>query len=38
LNDDDLERKLVARVKLLQFSSRDVEVMVVTFPIDFLPS
>jgi len=38
LNDTDLERKLVARVKLLKFGSRDVDVLVVTYPIDFLPS
>ena len=38
LNDKDLERKLVARVKLLNFGARDVEVMVVTYPIDFLPT
>ena len=38
LNNKKLERKLVARVKLLNFGSRNVEVMVVTYPIDFLPS
>ena len=38
LNNKSLERKLVARVKLLNFGTRKVEVMVVTYPIDFLPS
>lgn len=38
LNNKKLERKLVSRVKLLNFGARDVEVMVVTYPIDFLPS
>jgi len=38
LNDKRLERKLVSRVKLLNFGARDVEVMVVTYPIDFLPT
>jgi len=38
LNDERLERRLVARVKLLNFGARDVEVMVVTYPIDFLPT
>ena len=38
LNNKDLEHKLVSRVKLLNFGSRDVEVMIVTYPIDFLPS
>lgn len=38
LNNPDLERKLVARVKLLNFGAKNVDVMVVTYPIDFLPS
>jgi protein TonB len=38
LNDPGLEHKLVERVKLLNFGARDVDVMVVTYPIDFLPS
>lgn len=38
LNNPDLENKLIARVKLLNFGERNVEVMVVTYPIDFLPS
>lgn len=38
LNNKALEDKLVARVKLLNFGARDVEEMIVTYPIDFLPS
>ncbi len=38
LRAQDLERKLVARVRLFDFGSKDVGVMVVTYPIDFLPS
>ena len=34
----DLERKLVARVRLFDFGGKNVGVMVVTYPIDFLPS
>jgi len=38
LNNKALERKLVSRIKLLNFGARDVEEMIVTYPIDFLPS
>lgn len=38
LNDPDLERKLVARVKLFRFEARDVETITTTKPIDFFPS
>ena len=38
LNNTALERKLVARVKLLNFGAKNVDVMIVTYPIDFLPS
>jgi protein TonB len=38
LNNPRLERKLIARVKLLNFGARDVEPLRVTYPIDFLPS
>ncbi len=38
LGDTTLERKIVARVMLFDFGDRDVERMVVTYPIDFLPS
>ncbi|HEX9627898.1 MAG TPA: TonB family protein [Acidiferrobacterales bacterium] len=38
LRSPDLERKLSARVMQFNFGARDVGVMVVTYPIDFLPS
>ncbi|MET0987865.1 MAG: AgmX/PglI C-terminal domain-containing protein [Steroidobacteraceae bacterium] len=38
LNDADLERKLVARVKLFRFEARDVETITTTKPIDFFPA
>ena len=38
LNNPTLERKLVLRVKRLNFGARDVETLIVTYPIDFLPS
>jgi len=38
LNNKTLESKLVARVKLLNFGAKNVDVLVVTYPIDFLPS
>jgi len=34
----DLERKLAARVRMFDFGAKAVGVMVVTYPIDFLPS
>ncbi len=38
LNNPALERKLVARVKLFKFGARNVDTMVTTYPIEFLPS
>lgn len=38
LRAKDLERKLVSRVRLFDFGAKNVGVMVVTYPIDFLPS
>jgi TonB family protein len=38
LKAEELERKLLARVRQFDFGARDVEVMVVTWPVDFLPS
>jgi protein TonB len=38
LDDTDLISKLVARIRLLDFSAKDVETTVFTWPIDFLPS
>ena len=38
LNDPELERKLIARVKLFRFEARDVEAITLTKPIDFFPA
>ena len=38
LNDPELERKLVSRVKLFRFEAKDVGTITVTKPIDFFPS
>ena len=38
LNDSELERKLVQRVKLFRFEARDVEAITTTKPIDFFPA
>ena len=38
LNDAELERKLVARVKSFRFEARDVETITTTKPIDFFPA
>ena len=38
LKDPELERKLVSRVKLFRFESKDVGTITVTKPIDFFPS
>ena len=38
LKADELEKKLLARVRAFDFGAKDVEVMVVTWPVDFLPS
>jgi TonB family protein len=38
LNDPELERKLVARVKMFQFEEKDVAVMTTTKPIEFFPA
>jgi periplasmic protein TonB len=38
LGDPELERKLVARVKLFRFEPRDVGTITVTKPIDFFPA
>jgi protein TonB len=37
LNDPELERKIVARVRLIRFQPRDVESMTTTKPIEFFP-
>jgi protein TonB len=38
LGDPELERKLVARVKLFRFDEKDVEAVTTTKPIDFFPA
>ncbi|MEL7310284.1 MAG: AgmX/PglI C-terminal domain-containing protein [Pseudomonadota bacterium] len=38
LNNPDLERKLVQRVKLFRFEAKDVEAITTTKPIDFFPA
>lgn len=38
LNNPELERKLVQRVKLFKFAAKDVEAITTTKPIDFFPA
>ena len=38
LKADELEKKLVARVRGFDFGAKDVAEMIVTYPVDFLPS
>lgn len=38
LHNKELEDKLVARIKLFKFLEKDVDTVVVSYPIDFLPS
>ncbi len=38
LKNPDLEQKLLARFRSLQFAAEDVDTMITTYPIDFLPS
>lgn len=38
LKAPELERKLAARIRQFDFGAKDVDTMVVTYPIDFLPS
>ncbi len=38
LDAPELERKIIMRVRLFDFGAKDVETMVVTYPIEFLPS
>jgi periplasmic protein TonB len=38
LGDAELERKLVARIKMFRFDDRDVELITTTKPIDFFPA
>ncbi len=38
LDDDELERKLVQRVRMFRFAAKDVESITTTKPIDFFPA
>ena len=38
LKDEELERKLVSRIKLFRFDSKDVAPITTTKPIDFFPA
>ncbi len=38
LKDEDLEHKLIARIKMFRFDDRDVEIITTTKPIDFFPA
>ena len=38
LKDGELERKLLARIRQFDFGAKDVDQMVVSWPVDFLPS
>ena len=38
LNDPELERRLVSRIKLFNFGAKNVAPVTITYPIDFLPS
>ena len=38
LRTPELESKLLARVRQFDFGAKDVEQMIVTWPVDFLPS
>jgi len=38
LNDPELERKIVARVRTFRFEAKDVETITTTKPIDFFPA
>jgi TonB family protein len=38
LRNPELERKLLARIKQFDFGAKDVDTLIVTYPVDFLPS
>lgn len=38
LKTPELEQKLVARIRQFDFGAKDVDVMIVSWPVDFLPS
>ncbi len=38
INDSELERKLIARIRMFRFEDKDVEAMTTTKPIEFFPA
>ena len=38
LKNEELEKRLLARIRSFDFGAKEVEVLVVTWPVDFLPS
>ncbi len=38
LKNSDLERKLLARIRQFDFGAKQVETLIATYPVDFLPS
>jgi protein TonB len=38
LHDPELEQKIVAMVRLMQFGKEDVDAITITKPIDFFPA
>jgi len=38
LNNEKLEKRLIARIKLFKFAAKDVSQITITYPVDFLPS
>ena len=38
LHASELEGKLLARIRQFDFGAKDVDQMIVTWPVDFLPS
>jgi hypothetical protein len=38
LKNEELEKRLLVRIRSFDFGAKDVEVLVVTWPVDFLPS
>jgi hypothetical protein len=38
LRDPDLERKIIALVRLFRFDAKDVDAVTTTKPIDFFPA
>jgi len=38
LKTPELEQKLLARIRQFDFGAKDVDMMVVSWPVDFLPS